>query len=174
MGEKSAAVQRAEEPTTLKPIRFGPFLDQIDDVFAALSRRAFEIFENNGREFGRHIEDWFQAERELLHPVHLNLAETDQAFTLQAEVPGFSEKDLEVSVEPRRLTITGKREAKKEEKAGKTVYSERCSDKILRIVNLPAEVEADKVTATLKNGMLEFTLPKVAKAQPIRIQPKAA
>lgn len=169
---ETAAVRRAEEP--MKPIKYGSVLDQIQDTFNALSRRAYEIFEGNGRAFGRDWEDWFQAERELLHPVHVSVEEFDDSFAVKAEVPGFSEKELEINLEPRRLTITGKREAKKEEKKGKTVYAERCCDEILRMVDLPAEVERDKVNATLKNGVLEFTLPKVAKAHTVRIHPKAA
>jgi HSP20 family protein len=168
---ETAAVKRAEEP---KPIKYGSVFDQIQDTFNALSRRAYEIFEGNGRAFGRDFEDWFQAERELLHPVHVSIEESDDSLALKAEVPGFSEKELEINLEPRRLTITGKREAKKEEKKGKTVYAERCCDQILRIVDLPADIETDKVTATLKNGVLELTLPKVAKAHTIRIHPKAA
>ena len=169
---ETAAVKRAEEP--MKPIKYGSVFDQIQDTFNALSRRAYEIFEGNGRAFGRDWEDWFQAERELLHPVHVSIEEFDDSFAVKAEVPGFSEKELEINLEPRRLTITGKREAKKEEKKGKTVYAERCCDEILRMVDLPAEVETDKVNATLKNGVLEFTLPKVAKAHTVHIRPKAA
>jgi len=169
---ETAAVRRAEEP--MKPIKYGSVFDQIQDTFNALSRRAYQIFEGNGRAFGRDWEDWFQAERELLHPVHVSVEEFDDSFAVKAEVPGFSEKELEINLEPRRLTITGKREAKKEEKKGKTVYAERCCDEILRMVDLPAEVETDKVNATLKNGVLEFTLPKVAKAHTVRIHPKAA
>ena len=171
MGE-STAVKRAEEP--VKMVRHGSLLDQIEGMWNALSRRAYEIFEENGRTFGRDLEHWFQAERELLHPVHVNIAESDDSLHIQAEVPGFSEKELEISVEPCRLTITGKRETSKEEKKGKTVYAERCADQILRIVDLPVEVETDKVAAMLKNGVLELTMPKVAKARAIRIHPKAA
>jgi HSP20 family protein len=169
---ETAAVRRAEEP--MKPIKYGSIFDQIQDTFNALSRRAYEIFEGNGRAFGRDWDDWFQAERELLHPVHMSIEESEDSLSVKAEVPGFSEKELEISLEPRRLTITGKREAKKEGKKGKTVYAERCCDQILRIVDLPADVETDKVNATLKNGVLEFTLPKAAKAYTIRIHPKAA
>jgi HSP20 family protein len=174
MEKKPTAVQRSEEPTALKPVKYESLLEHIDDIFATLSSRAFEIFSWNGGRFGHDLEHWFQAERELLHPVHVQLNETGESFEVKAEVPGFSEKELEISVEPRRLTITGKRETSKEEKKGKTLYSEKCSDRVLRIVELPAEVQTDKVVATLKNGVLEFNLPKVAKAQPIRIQPKAA
>jgi HSP20 family protein len=170
---ETAAVKRAEGP--MRPIKFGSIFDQIQDTFNALSHRAYEIFEGNGRVFGRDLENWFQAERELLHPVHVSVEESDESLAVTAEVPGFSEKELEVNVQPRRLTITGKREvAKKEEKKGKTVYAERCSDQVLRIIDLPVDIETDKVTATLKNGVLEFTMPKVVKAHTIRIHPKTA
>jgi HSP20 family protein len=146
----------------------------MEDTFKALTRRAYEIFESNGRAFGRDLENWLQAEKELFHPVLVNITESNGSFEVKAEVPGFNEKEIEVGVEPYRLTITGTRETKKEEKKGKAVYAESCSDQILRIVNLPAEIETDKVTATLKNGVLELTLPKVAKANTLRIHPKAA
>ena len=171
MGE-TTAVKRVEEPT--RPIQYVSLFDQMEDTFRDLTRRAYEIFEGNGRAFGRDLEDWFRAERELLHPVPVNVTESDESFEVKAEVPGFNEKEIEVGVEPRRLTITGKREAEKEEKKSKTVYAETCSDRILRMVELPAEIETEKVAATLKNGVLELTLPKVAKAQTLRIHPKAA
>ena len=170
---EATAMKRVEEPT--RPIRYGPPLfDRMEDTFNALTRRAYETFESNGRVFGRGLENWFQAERELLHPVPVNITESDESFEVKAEVPGFNEKEVEIGVQPRRLTITGKRETKKEEKKGKTVCAESCADEILRMVDLPAEIETDKVTAALKNGVLELTLPKVAKAHTLRIHPKAA
>ena len=84
--------------------------------------------------------------------------------TVKAEVPGFEVKDLEVTLEPQRLVISGKRETKEETKKGKTVYKEQCSNEIFRAVPLPAEVDASKATATLKNGVLELQVPKSAKA----------
>ena len=171
MGE-ATAIKRAEEPA--KPIKYVSLFDQIDETLNALTRRAYEIFNGNGRVFGGELDNWIQAERELLHSVPLNIVETDESFAVKAEVPGFAEKELEIGVEPRRVTITGQRESTKEQKKGKTVCAESYSDQILRIVDLPAEIEAGKVTATLKNGVLELTLPKAAKAQPVRIRPKAA
>lgn len=171
MGE-AIAVKRAEESP--KPIKTLSLFDQIESTFNVLTHRAYEIFESNGRTFGRDLENWLRAERELLHPVAVNIAETDDSFEVKAEVPGFTEKEIEVSVEPRRLTVTGKRETKKEEKKGKMVYAETCSDQVLRVVDLPGEIETAKVTATLKNGVLELTLPKASKVQTLRIHPKAA
>ena len=73
-------------------------------------------------------------------------------------------KDLEVTLEPQRLIISGKRETKEETQKGKTVYKEQCSNQIFRAVSLPAEVDASKATATLKNGVLELQVPKSTKA----------
>jgi HSP20 family protein len=102
------------------------------------------------------------------------MAESDDNLTVRAEVPGFSTKELEINVEPRKLTILGRHEAQEESKKGKTIYSERCAREILRVVNLPAEVDSMKVSAILKDGVLNIELPKAPLAKPVRIQPKAA
>lgn len=174
MAEAATAVQTAKEPTSIKPVRPENMFERANEMFNTIARRAYEIFDTNGHPFGRDLEHWFQAEKELLHPVHMDVSETGEAFEVKAEVPGFSEKELQINVEARRLAISGKRESKKEEKKGKTICSETCSDQIMRVVDLPADVETDKVTATLKNGVLELHLPKAAKARSVRIETKAA
>ena len=174
MTEKSTAVQITKETSTPKPFTVENAFDRAHAMLDAIARRAYEIFEGNGRSFGHELDNWFQAEKELLHPVHIGVSETDNALQVKAEVPGFTEKELEINVEPQRLVISGKRETKKEEKRGKAVYSEACSDQILRVIDLPAEVETEKVTATLKDGVLELSLPKAAKARSLRVEPKAA
>jgi HSP20 family molecular chaperone IbpA len=116
----------------------------MQDIFNGISRRAYEIFESSGYDFGRDLENWLQAERELLHPVPVNITETDSVIELKAEVPGFDEKEIEIGLEPRRLTISGKHEATKEEKKGRSICEETCSDQIFRMVDLPAEIEPEK------------------------------
>jgi len=88
MGE-AAAVKRAEEPT--KVVKYTSLFDQIDETFNTLARRAYEIFDWNGRVFGRDLEDWFQAEREILHPVALNI--TDDHRTARIHERGKERKD---------------------------------------------------------------------------------
>jgi len=171
----STVLQRTEEkPAVIQPVNSEYLAERVKGLFQTLAKRAYEIFESNGRNFGHDLEDWFKAEMELLHPVHVEITESGEALEIKAEVPGFSENEIEVSVEPRQLTITGKRETNKEEKKGKTVYQESCSNQILRVVDLPVPVDADKVTATLKNGILQMTMPKAAKGKTIEIRPKAA
>jgi HSP20 family protein len=174
MTEKSVAVQTAQAPASLKVVEPKSMFDRINQMQQAVARRAFELFEGDGGFFGRDWEHWFKAEAELLHPVHMSITESDDALAVQAEVPGFSPNALEVSIESRRLTISGKKESREERKKGKTIYQERCSNEILRSIDLPAEVDVTKATATLKNGLLELTLPKTARAKSTRVEVKAA
>ncbi len=174
MVEKSVAVQSAQAPASLRVVEPKSLFDRIDQMHRAIARRAFELFEGNGGLFGREVEHWLQAEAELLHPVHMNITESDDTLAVEAEVPGFSPNELEVSIEARRLTISGKKESREERKKGKTIYREECSNEILKVVDLPAEVDATKASATLKNGVLELSLPKAAQARGTRVDIKAA
>jgi HSP20 family protein len=148
--------------------------DRIQELSNSIARRAFEIFEGRGCALGHDLEDWLRAESEFLHPVHVDIAESDEALTVRAEVPGFSAKELEVGVQPHRLTISGKRETSEKHTSKKTIYTEQCSNQIFRAIDLPAEVDSSKVTATLKDGVLELSLPKAAKGQKIRVEEKPA
>jgi HSP20 family protein len=145
---------------------------RVEEVYDAIARRAFEIFEGNGRGPGHELDDWLRAESELLHPMHLELTDSASNLTVRAEVPGFSAKELEINVEPRRLTVSGKRETKEETKKGKTVYSELCANELLRVVELPAEVDTSKVNATLKDGVLNIEMAKATPAKTVRVEPK--
>jgi HSP20 family protein len=172
--QAATAMQPAKAPVAVKQSTTGDVFDRIHQIYDEIARRAFEIFDNNGRWLGNDLEDWFRAESELLHPVHLEIAESDANLTVQVEVPGFSTKELEINVEPRRLTIAGKHEAQEENKKGKTIYSERCAKEILRVIDLPAEVDSSKVSAILKDGILKMELPKAPHAKAVRIEPKTA
>ena len=175
MEKPSAIAQQEKEAVPVKSLPGSDLFEHIRELSNSIAHRAFELFNGRGRADGHDLEDWYRAESELLHPVHLDLAESANAFTVHAEVPGFSAKELEVGVEPHRLTISGKR-ASSEEHTGtktKTIYKEQCSTQIYRAIDLPAEVDTSKVTATLKNGVLELSLPKAAKAIKVQIEQKA-
>ncbi len=163
--QAATALQPAREMMTpLKPFT-SDFLEKVKEINNSIARRAFEMFESNGQTVGRELEHWLKAETEVLHPIHLEMAESDEALTVRAEMPGFSAKDIEVRLEPRRLAIAGKRETQRERKTEKTIYSERCAGKVLRIVDLPVEVNPEKATATLKDGVLELAMRKAPSAR---------
>jgi len=174
MPETGAATQKALAPISVNAIAPKDLLERFDELYGEIANRAFSIFENEGRILGRDVEHWLKAESELLHPVHLDVTEQDGAVNIQAEVPGFEAKDLEVTLEPQRLIISGKRETKEEAATGKIIHKEQCSKEILRAVRLPFEVDASKATATLKNGVLELHAPKIATATSTQVEVKGA
>jgi HSP20 family protein len=163
-----------KEAMPMKLLPGSDLFDRIQDMSNSIARRAFEIFEDRGRAFGHDLEDWLRAESEFLHPIHLDIAESDDAVTVRAEVPGFTAKELEVGVEPHRLTISGKRETDQDRASKKTIYTEHCVNQIFRSIDLPAEVDSSKVTATLKDGVLELSMPKAAKAHKVHVEEKRA
>jgi HSP20 family protein len=173
MKESGQAVQPARD-TSIQRIDPADLVARMHSLYDRIAGRAFEIFDGKGRHDGHDLDDWFQAETEVLHPLHIEVAESPEALTVRAEVPGFKLHELQVNVEPRRVTITGKRETKEESKTNKTIYSETCSDQVLRVIDLPAAVDADKAKATLKDGILELDMPKATPAKSVKVEPKAA
>jgi HSP20 family protein len=181
MATRTAAAQSAMESTAAKApetsakkiVETEAVFEQIDRIYHSIARRAFEIFSSSGNGFGHDRENWFKAESELLHPVHVMITEHDGAVNLGAEVPGFDAKDLEIKLEPNRVTISGKRETNEERKTGRALYREHCANEILRVVDLPLVVDASKAEAKLKNGVLEMHMPKGKPTKTARIQVKA-
>jgi len=138
----------------------------------SVARRAYEYFEARGREFGHDLEDWFRAESELTRRVPVEVKEADGQITVRAEVPGFAANEIKISVEPQRLVISGKLEKTTEEKQEETLLSEFRSDQFCRELMLPAEVEPDKTTAVLKDGVLELVFAKAAESKPVEVEVK--
>jgi HSP20 family protein len=95
-------------------------------------------------------------------------------MTIPWEVPGFNANDLEIKVEPSRLLIKGKTGTTIERKAKRTVYTECLANEICRVVSLRAEVNPEKTTAALQDGLLHLTLPKAASNKAVRVEVKAA
>jgi HSP20 family protein len=166
----TVAVQRASTPTAQSHSLY----DCMNELSNKIAQRAFCKFEGNGRVPGHDLEDWLKAEAEFLTPVPLELSETDAELTIKAEVPGFTEKELKIVAEPAHLFITGKTEKRSEEKKKKTLYSEISSNEIFRNVRLPVDIDPEKVSAVLKNGILEVLMHKAMPAKKVSVMAKAA
>ncbi len=159
------APQTKTDLTAPKTVKARNPFEEFEQVYNSIARRAFEIFDGNGRIAGRDLQNWFEAESQLLHPVYLNIDETEQAISLQAELPGFTPKELQIYVEPQRIAISGTRESTHEQKKGKTICREYHSNQVFRVVDLPARIDVEGVTSALKNGVLELQMPKTEKKQ---------
>ena len=107
----------------------------------------------------------------------IDVNETDQAYTVTAEAPGLEEKDIELNLRDNVLTISGEKQQEHKEQDGGRTYAERFYGRFQRSIPLGAEVDADKVQATFKNGVLTVDLPKnpqvLDKTRKIEIKPRA-
>jgi len=92
--------------------------------------------------------------------IRLDVSETDQAYTVKADMPGLKKEDIKVSVEGNRVAISATIQEEKEEKAGGTLYSERFSGTQYRSFSLPQEVDDTRTEAKYQDGVLHLTLPK--------------
>lgn len=102
----------------------------------------------------------------------LNLWEQDQELVAEAELPGVRQEDLEISVVGAELTIKGRRPEFTDN--GLTLHRrERGSGEFVRVVRLPVEIDAEKVQATLNDGVLRITLPKAEAVRPKKIEVKS-
>jgi HSP20 family protein len=96
------------------------------------------------------------------------LRDTGEALVINAEVPGLSDKDVEITLTGDTVAIRGERKADAPE--GYSVHrKERSTYKFSRSFLLPVKTNPDKAEATVKNGVLELVLPKVPEAQPKKI-----
>ena len=97
-----------------------------------------------------------------------NLLESGDRFEVQVEVPGISKDDLNIKIQGNYLEISGKRSVETPE-GYKIHRNERGSSTFSRSFTLPNDIDAEKVEAALKDGILYLTLPKSETAKPRQI-----
>ena len=104
----------------------------------------------------------------------VDIAEEKDRIIVRSDLPGMKQEEIAVEVSDGVLTIKGERKRETESKEGKTYRVERSYGSFLRSFTLPAGVDATKVNAAYKNGVLEVTLPKLAeaKAKQIKVEVK--
>src|SRR5437773_2480162 len=89
----------------------------------------------------------------------LDVFDDKDSFVVKAELPGMKKEDINLSLHDGVLTISGERKFERENKEGETFRSERYFGKFQRSVTLPAAVDANKVKASYKDGVLSVELP---------------
>jgi HSP20 family protein len=99
----------------------------------------------------------------------LDLYQNSDAVVAVVEVPGMRKEDIDISLQDGMLTIAGERERSSEETEN-AERTERFSGKFRRSITLPTRVDAGKVSATYKDGILTVTLPKAEEAKPKKVE----
>ncbi len=138
-------------------IRYEPL-----NLLNQLQREMNRLFENRlgDEESGHLLADWAPA---------VDIREEPGQFIIHADLPGVEINDIDITLENGVLTLKGQRAGEKQEEARSYRRVERVRGTFLRRFSLPDAVDADKVAARCKDGVLELTVPKRAAAQPRRI-----
>ena len=94
----------------------------------------------------------------------INVSENPETFRITADLPGLERKDVTVALESDRVVLTGSRNDEKEEKGRNWYRRERASGEFRREIQLPFEIDTNKATALMHNGVLTVDLPKKAES----------
>ncbi|MEM1422807.1 MAG: Hsp20/alpha crystallin family protein [Planctomycetota bacterium] len=103
----------------------------------------------------------------------LNAWKTADGFVVEAEIPGFRIEDVEVYAEGDTLTLRAERTDATPD-GTKALRTERTASRFDRTLRLPAEIDTDRIGATLSDGVLRITLPLAEHAKPKRIEVRTA
>jgi HSP20 family protein len=155
--------KRTAAPTSALPAR---------QPFESLRREVDRLFEDFDRGFWRSpfrsafaLEPFWRSELAWPAAPAVDVTESDKAYEITADLPGMSEKDIEVKLAAGGLVIAGQKHEEKEEKKKDYYLNERRFGSFKRSFRVPENVEADKIEASFKNGVLTVTLPKTAQTQ---------
>lgn len=130
--------------------RFDPLNDLMDDIFKGFLVRPM-YYEGEARGTGLRMK--------------VDVAESNGAYTVMAEMPGVKKEDLEITIDGAQVTLSA--EVKREREASaeeRVLHAERVFGKLTRSFALPQEVDEQKAQAKLRDGVLELVLPKKAAA----------
>lgn len=128
-------------------------------------RKAMDrLFEDFTSDFGELVPSTWSQSLQNFTP-RLDLEEKDDKIVLTAELPGLTDKDVQVEVNKDYLTVKGEKKSSREEKNKNSFFSERNYGAFERTILLPAEIVRDKIDAVVKDGVLTVTLPKSVEAK---------
>ena len=99
----------------------------------------------------------------------INLTEDPESYYLRAELPGISAEDLDIQAIGNKLSISGERKIPSEKGDVRYHRREREAGKFSRLINLPGDIDAEGVEASLADGVLSVRVPKSEKAKPRQI-----
>lgn len=99
----------------------------------------------------------------------INLTEDRDSYYLRAELPGVKAEDLEIQVLRKTISLTGKRTFPEEGQEVRYHRREREAGTFSRVIGLPGDIDPEKVTASLKNGILTVKVAKAEAAKPRQI-----
>jgi len=123
------------------------------------------FFDDFFSDFGRFSSSLFSGERFRSFSPKIDISDSESSVDINAELPGMDEKDVQVSLKEDILTIKGEKKNSNEKKEKDYYRVERSFGSFERSIRIPKEINADKIKASFKNGVLNISLPKSEKAK---------
>ena len=163
MSSTSISIQTPDRPENTA------ILDAVHNALDRIRARAYELFEERGGWPHAELEDWFRAEQDLFQCPDCRLHESSGSFTVEMSAPGFSANQLGVALEDGFVNVHGRSETQSQ-----TEYQ---SQELFRRFGLPEGVDQERIQASLSNGTLKITMPKLGAATeplPAAKEPKKA
>jgi HSP20 family protein len=140
-------------------IRWEP-VRELGTIQNEMNRLFNTIFETPSNGHGSAMRRWVPA---------MDLVESDGEYVLRADLPGLTEKDVNIELDERVLTISGERKAEHEERKEGYYRIERSSGSFTRSLTLPEGVDASAIKASFDHGVLEVRVPKPEAKKPQKV-----
>jgi HSP20 family protein len=169
MGKEIEIKRNHALPLTSRP--WQTFRQEMDHLFDRFS----DGFESVSLQPFTHLQRLWSPGLTGFAPLAVDVAEDDKSYTITAELPGVSERDVDVSIHNDMLIIKGEKHQENEEKSKDRYVSERSYGAFQRMFSLPRETDVAKIEARFQNGVLTVSVPKTANRQePRKVEVKAA
>jgi len=127
-----------------------PLLDELESISANIRTKAYELFLMRGDSPGSDIDDWLEAERQLMWRSDTELSEKEKEFQVRIRMEGLEPKDIHIIAMPNSILLHAEPKSRE--------------SKLLQRLDFPAPVNPDRVTAKLDKGILQIVAPKVQSA----------
>ena len=134
-------------------------VSELAAMHEAISKRAYEIFDNRGRSGEQDLDDWLEAEHELTWAPAIELSQEDDALRLEVALAGFEPDELDVRLTADEVLIRSDRVHDDAESADSLYCCEFGRGQLFRRVHLPQTVDPGKAQAQYRNGLLSITAP---------------
>jgi HSP20 family protein len=137
-----------------------PIFEEFDRITDQIRIRAYNLFADRGFGRGNDLADWLAAEQEICWP-SAELVEGDDQFDIKVALAGFKKADISVTATPREIIIKASHVDEYEEKDDSKVrWSEFSKNDVYRYIELPSDINVEKITAEYTNGLLSVDAPK--------------
>lgn len=137
-----------------------PVFRELDERMNAVRELAFDLFARRGGASGRALDDWVEAERQVLGWPAAELKERNGSYEVEVTLPGFTARDVEVTATPTEVIVHAAARRERSGEEATVLWSEFEQNEVYRRFGLPTAVKADDITATLDNGILRVVAPK--------------